>query len=179
MNSQNRLITECAISVTLSSILSSIPVFKLINGGSVTFASSSPIIIFSFKNKFYFGLLAGLIYAIFQLLSSFHFPPSKTIFTFIAVIFLDYLIPYTSLGISSIFRFKSRYLSVILGVTFSFLIRLICSIISGILVWKEYFPTDVPIWTYSIIYNASYLIPEYIITAVICTLIISRLSNKN
>ena len=181
MTYKSKVLAECSMSIALAAVLSFIPLFKFHSGGSVTLACTAPLIIFSFKRGFKWGAISGFIYSLFQLLSGFHFPPSKTIFSFICVIFLDYVFSYSCIGLCSSARlyFKNKYFQIALAVTIPFIVRLICSTVSGMIVWKDYFPQDVPVVVYSFIYNFSYLLPEFLITALVCFFVIKHLYKNN
>ena len=63
-------------------------------------------------------------------------------------------------------------LELVLGIVITFLVRLACHYISGVVVWEVLWPNELgwaaPIW--SIAYNASYMIPEIIITSLVASL---------
>ncbi len=139
-------------------------------GGSVTLGHTAPLILFSFKNGAKPGLFAGLIYGIFQIILSFHIPPVKSFAALVFVILLDYLIPYSLVGLAPFYvkAIKNKKISLIVGAIFSNVLRLLSSILSGVIVWSEYIAKNVNIWLYSLLYNSFYMIPEIIITTIIC-----------
>lgn len=157
--------------ISLSFVLSNLTVFKMPFGGSITLGSMVPLIIISLKHGLKYGVTSSFVYSIIQIFSGFHSPPVKNFYSYILVIALDYILPYTFLGTASFFYNKFRHHKVLCSsivVTFS---RYICSIISGIIIWKDSFPPATSIWKYSIIYNSVYMIPEIIITCTLCTII--------
>ena len=139
-------------------------------GGSVTLGHTAPLILFSFKNGAKAGFVAGLIYGIFQLIISFHIPPAKSFNIFILAVLLDYLIPYALIGLSPFYAktIKNKKISLIVGTIFSHILRLLCSVASGVFIWGEYITQNINIWFYSLLYNSCYMIPETIITVFIC-----------
>lgn len=169
------IITECAIMITLSLILSLIPIVKLPNGGSITLGSLSPIIIFSIQYKYKWGVLCSFVYGIINLVLSFHIPPTKEISSFIMVIILDYILSAISLGAVSILYSKIKYFSIFIVMG----MRYVCFVVSGILIWKDYVPLGIPICRYSLIYNALYMIPEAIITYIVSKIVIKAISRLN
>ena len=63
-------------------------------------------------------------------------------------------------------------IATVLGIVLTFLVRLGCHYVSGVVVWEVLWPNELgwaaPIW--SIAYNASYMIPEIIITSLVAAL---------
>ncbi len=164
-------ILEAALMVTLSFVLSSFVLFKMPFGGSVTLGAACPIIILSFRRKARLAFIAGLVYGCIQILLSFHVPPAKDFFSFVLVILLDYLIPYSTLGLANIFNKKHTALNIAFASLIVCMIRCFSSILSGVIIWKSLFPEGINIWTYSILYNLSYMVPETIITSLLCVLL--------
>lgn len=165
-----KIIAEFALTLSLCTILNCITLFKMPFGGSVTLGHTAPLILFSFKNGAKAGFIAGFIYGIFQLIISFHIPPAKNFYIFILVIFLDYLIPYALIGLSPFYvkTIKNKKSALIIGTIFSQILRLLSSVASGAFIWGEYVTKNINIWSYSLIYNSCYMIPETIITTIIC-----------
>lgn len=50
------------------------------------------------------------------------------------------------------------------------LIRFLCSFLSGVLIWGN-LSDGLPAWTYSLGYNASYMLPETVLTVVAVVLL--------
>ncbi len=103
----------------------------------------------------------------------------KTFWAALGCILLDYLIAFTIIGLSCIFTFglKRRLGGIILGTLIAGLIRYLCSFLSGILLWSEYAPENMPVWFYSLTYNGSYMIPEIILTIIVTVLIMKVFPN--
>ena len=79
-----------------------------------------------------------------------------------------------AIGLAAMFksRIKNQQLALVLGIAVTFLIRLACHYISGVAVWEVLWPNELgwaaPIW--SISYNASYMVPEIVITGIVAAL---------
>jgi len=106
---------------------------------------------------------------------------------------LDYILAYTVLGLSAMYRkvIKKDYISLALGTFTVLLLRYICHIASGYILfgaWAEWFFTQEGFYSwgttimntfsgnalslvYSIVYNGFYMIPEIIITTVVAVII--------
>ena len=66
--------------------------------------------------------------------------------------------------------FSNRLVGVGVGTAVVCLIRFLCSFLSGVLIWGN-LSEGLPAWTYSLGYNASYMLPETILTVVATVLL--------
>ena len=174
---KTRTLVECGLMVALAMVLSFIPIFEIPMGGSITLCSMAPIVLVSFWHGWKWGLLAGGVNGVIQLLLGMkNVMICKTVWTVIGCIFFDYLIAFTSMGLSCVLagRFKHRLAGVGIGTAAAGLIRYLCSFLSGILIWGQYAPEDMPVWLYSLLYNGSYMIPEIILTILVVVLIMNK-----
>lgn len=180
--SKTRILVECGLMVALAMVLSFIPIFEMPMGGSVTLCSMAPIVLISFWHGWKWGILAGGVNGVIQLLRGIkNVMICKTIWAMIGCILLDYLIAFTAMGLSCVFArgFKHRLVGVGVGTAVAGLIRYACSFLSGILIWGEYAPEDMPVWLYSLTYNGSYMIPEIILTVLVVVLIIKKFPRRD
>ena len=74
---------------------------------------------------------------------------------------LDYPLAFASLGLAGFFQ-KNPVLGVIVGSTGRFL----CHFVSGVVYFSDYAPPGMSPIIYSAIYNATYIIPSMIISAI-------------
>ncbi|MEG0457679.1 MAG: energy-coupled thiamine transporter ThiT, partial [Oscillospiraceae bacterium] len=97
-----------------------------------------------------------------------------------AIIFLDYIIAFTVFGFGGIFkkRIKNQGTALAMGVILVGILRYICHIISGCTVWIGLSIPDTQSLIYSTAYNATYMIPEIIISVVGAICISKLLSFK-
>lgn len=190
-NSAVRILCESAIMVALATVLSLIKVYEAPYGGSVTLISMAPIIILSLRRGVKVGLAGGFVYSVIQLLLGLEnvgwVPDAMGIFLCIV---LDYIVPFTLLGLAGMFRnvqfTKSKttniILAAILGTVLVCLLRYFCHILSGVVVWyaldlewyaddPEHIVNRFGAWAFSAIYNGSFMLPESIITVVATPLI--------
>jgi len=167
-NSQTtvRRLVESAIMVALASVLSLIKLAELPAGGSVTCASMLPILIVAYRNGPLWGLGAGLVFSVVQLLTG------LSVFSYVtgwqsvlAVVLLDYVIAFIVSGLGGIFRRQGRpqATALVYGALLVSLLRFICHLISGATVWAGLSIPDGAALAYSLLYNAAYMIPETII----------------
>ena len=174
MNVTTRRLTHSAVMIALATALSLFAVYKLPNGGSVTFASMAPIILVSLTESFGWSFLTAFAYSLVQMLLGFYAPPAQTFGAFAAVILLDYVVAFSALSLAGPIARKipGRVVGPVVASCIVVLVRLCCSFLSGILVWDVYAPEGVPVWAYSLGYNSSYMLPEMIVTAVAVGLIV-------
>ncbi|MBS7262004.1 MAG: energy-coupled thiamine transporter ThiT [Eubacteriales bacterium] len=143
-----------AICVALSFLLSMIKIYTMPQGGSITPASMLPLMFFAVVSGPVYGLGAGIVYGVLQMLQDMY------ILNPIQVL-LDYILAFTALGLAGLF--KKKY---VLGFTVAGLVRLLCHYLAGVFFYAEY-AGDMSPWLYSLTYNASFLIPDLVICIVI------------
>jgi thiamine transporter len=92
---------------------------------------------------------------------------------YLILIFADYVIAFGCLGLGGMFKnkVKNPALSLALGGGVVSVIRFLCHFISGVTIWGDYSGGAMSAVWYSITYNASYMLPELIITLVGCAVI--------
>ena len=170
-----RLLTlvECAIMIALSFVLGFLPLPSWPNGGSVSIVSL-PILYISYRHGLRWGLFTGFVNGVLQLLSGWYAPPAGTFAAVIGCVLLDYLLAFAVLGTAAVFvplGGRSRLAGYAIGAAGANLLRLVCSFLSGILLWDSYAPEGQPVWLYSLGYNAGYMIPNAIVAAVCMALL--------
>ena len=159
-----RALVESALLVAIGFVLSYITLFKLPQGGSVTPLSMLPLLMIGLRHGLKWGLGGGLIYAFLQMLQQFWPPPSGTAAAYIAVVVLDFILAFSLLGLSGIF--KGRRYGMIYAVPLCLGLRFLCHFVSGIVIWDTYAPDGAPVWIYSLTYNGSYMGLEIIFTTI-------------
>lgn len=185
-SSKIRILCESAIMVALATALSLVKVYDAPYGGSVTLLSMAPIIILSLRRGVPVGLAAGFVHSLIQLifgLSSVAYVPTPG--GIVLCVLLDYILPFTLLGLGGIFRkvsfTKNRnanlILAALLGTLLVTVLRYACHIVSGVVIWYaldlEWYaddPTHIvnlygP-WLFSAIYNGTFMLPEIIETCI-------------
>lgn len=160
--SKTRILVECALMIAIGTVLSNIKIFTMPNGGSVTLLSMLPFVLVSFRHGVKWGLFTGLVNGCLQMLLGFWAPPTPTFLYFLGEVLLDYLIAFMALGTAELFArpFKNRMVGVAFG-----------TFMAGVLVWGN-LNEGLSAWTYSLVYNASYMLPETLLTVVAAVLLI-------
>ena len=169
-NKKTKIMIEAALMVALSVVLNYIKFAPWPNGGSITLAAMTPIVVLSLRRGWKWGLLGGFAFSLLQmLLDGVSAPPVTTFNWYFAVFMLDYVLAYSVLGAADIFAkmIKNKTAGYAFGAFAVTTVRYICHIISGVIIWGVYAPEGVSPMVYSLLYNGSYMIPEIIITAVV------------
>lgn len=199
-------LVESAVMIALAAVLelvskSIIP--EMTFGGQITIVSMLPVVLVAWKYGVGKGLVTGFIYSLVQMvmgagtISKMILPTSDeyigSLLNIVLMFTLDYLLAYTVLGLSAMYRktIKKDYISLALGAFTVLLLRYICHITSGYILfgaWAEWFFTQEGFYSwgqtimntytgnalslvYSIVYNGFYMIPEIIITTIVATII--------
>lgn len=168
-------LTEGGIMVALAFALSLIPHFELPFGGSISWFATLPILVMSLRHNWRWGLGTAAVYSLAQMLQGMgSITLLKTIPAMILCAFLDYIFAYLCLGFCGPIarRFKNETAGIAAGILATGAMRLVFSILSGVILWGEY-AGDTPVWQYSVTYNASWCIPDVLIV-LIAALILSR-----
>ncbi len=169
-------LTECAIMVALSTILSLITLGSFPTGGSITLASMMPIVIVAYRRGVKWGLLSAGACSLLQMiigLSAFSYVTTWQ--SVLAVAFLDFVFAFIVYGFAGIFRkaFKEQTTALVLGAFFSGALRYLCHVVSGATVWAGLSIPDNAALLYSLSYNATYMIPDTLILCIITAYISS------
>ena len=160
-----KTIAMAGITIALSFVLSLLKIVPVANGGGITVASVIPIAIFAYYYGFFPGLLSGIIFGLLQFVSE---PYLLTPLTF----FLDYALPFIGICLIPICRkfVKNETLSLIIGLSITYLLGFIMHFFSGIVYYNygfviEGIPSNNAI-VYSLLYNLVYMGPDFLIAAI-------------
>lgn len=162
-------LTESAIMLALATILSAIPILQLPYGGSITACSMLPIILIAYRYGTGWGLFTAFGYSLLQMLFGLkNLSYATSAKAAVAIILLDYVAAFTLLGLAGAFRkrIQSQSGALAVGTLFVCALRYICHVISGCTVWEGVsIPTSDGL-LYSLVYNATYMIPETFVTVI-------------
>ena len=170
-------LTFSAVMVALASALSLIKIYELPLGGAVTLLSMLPIVVISISLGLKWGVGSSFVYSLIQLFFGITLDGllgwGLTATYLVGVIFLDYLIPFTVLGLAGAFA-KKGYAGTLAGISLVFVLRFVSHLFSGAILfgipekWADKFSN---VWLYSAAYNGSYMLPELVITLVAAAII--------
>ena len=163
-----RTIAECAVMVALAVILSILKLADLPYGGSITMASKLPLIIIGYRHGIKWGFVSSFVYGAMELVLGLNTLSYVTgVASVIAVILLDYIVAFGVIGLSAIVRnAKTEKEAFVFGSLIACFARYICHVISGATVWAGLSIPTAAALSYSLIYNATYMVPETLILAV-------------
>ncbi len=162
-----RKLVESALMVALATVLSFAKLVELPYGGSITFASMLPIILLSYRNGLGWGFGSAAVYAVIQQLFGLNNLSYMTgVPAIITLILLDYIVAFTALGLAGVFRrcIRSQGAALAVGSLVACVVRYGCHVISGATIWAGLSVPTTAALGYSFIYNATYMLPETIIT---------------
>lgn len=158
----SRRIANAAMCIAIAFVLSLIRLFKMPQGGSITLASSLPLIAFAVACGPLEGLLVGCAYGLLDLL---HDPyiihPLQML--------IDYPLAYGALalgGFAALLPIPRKW-RLPAGVVLGAVGRLAMAVLSGVVFFSEYTPEGQQVLLYSLGYNVAYLGPDAALCLVI------------
>lgn len=152
----------------------------LVFGGTIT-VSMLPIAYYSYRRGIGWGISVGFVYSLLQMLLGFYVPPANTWWALALCVLLDYVIAFSVVGLAALFAKpfgKRRLTGYCVGAVAVCLIRFVSSFLSGVILWGSYAPEGMNIWVYSLVYNASYMLPNAILTGVFAVVVCAALDPK-
>ena len=160
-------LVESGLMLATATVLSMVKVLDLPYGGSITAFSALPILLVAYRHGTTWGLFTAIAHSLMQLMlgaNTLSYATSGT--AAIAIVVLDYLLAFSALGLGGIFRRRCQSQSgaLVLGALLTGCVRYLCHVIAGCTVWAGLsIPTGAAL-TYSLAYNATYMIPEVLVT---------------
>ncbi|MEC9484286.1 MAG: ECF transporter S component [Candidatus Izemoplasma sp.] len=157
-----RVLVEVAILVAMAFVLefafSFLP--NMPQGGRVSI-SVLPLIVIAWRNGPLAGVIGGVVYGLLNLMLDgvlYHW----------GSFFLDYTIAFGVIGlVGFIKRFTGdNIVTFALAIVVGYCLRFLSHVLAGVLLFSEY-AGDQNVWVYSIVYNATYLLPALILTLLV------------
>jgi thiamine transporter len=162
---QTKILAEMIVFIALANVLYLIsrfylPFLHLPQGGSITVASMVPLLWFALRRGLRWGVEAGIIYGLVHMVISgdIYYPTQ---------IILDYPLAFGALGLAGAFQKHPMT-----GVGVGIFGRFVCHFVSGVVFFGQYAWEGWNVYAYSAAYNATYLLPEFIIDAAIIYLLL-------
>ena len=147
-----------ALFVVLDYVTNALNLFRMPNGGSLSFATVALLLA-----SYHLGDKKGLLVCLVAILLMFAI--GSITYYGIASLLLDYVIAYCAYGLASAFKNIKWFYP---GIIVTNLIRLASSTLAGMLVWE----TD--LWG-SLVYNGGYIIPTMIVDLILVPLLYNML----
>ncbi len=176
-NQKTSILVFSAVMIAVGTVLS---LFKIdfVMGGGITICAMLPLVMVSFRYGTKWGIFTAFVFSMIQcLLGLDNVQYATSAGMAVAIILLDYIVAYTVIGFSGIFKnraenFKS---ALICGISFAFFLRFLCHFITGWMIWDALWPNEFGMAAplYSFCYNGSYMLAEAIISSV-CGMIIFK-----
>ncbi|MDE7406646.1 MAG: energy-coupled thiamine transporter ThiT [Clostridiales bacterium] len=178
-----RTITYAAVCVALSFALSYVRLFKMPMGGSITFASMLPLMLFAFMFGSRKGVVVGVIYGLLQAIQDpWIIHPAQFV--------LDYLVAFGAIGLTGCMRevgaFKGNMRAQFaVGAIIACALRFIAHYFAGVFAFGVYAAGYADAYGisalaneyfYSFVYQCLYLIPELAIVIVAAMLVLTSTS---
>lgn len=159
-------LVESALLLAVATVLGELALARLPYGGSITIASMLPVMLIAYRHGTLWGLGCGVCYgAIQQLLGLSTLSYFSTWQSIVAIILLDYVVAFAVIGTAGFCRrlhCRQSY-QLLCGALLVSVLRYACHVISGATVWSGLsIPTEAALG-YSLIYNATYMLPEAIV----------------
>ncbi|MBR1437131.1 MAG: energy-coupled thiamine transporter ThiT [Synergistaceae bacterium] len=145
------IMTEGALCLALSYVLTKINLFSMPQGGSVDF-ELVPLILFTYRRGWKWGMQVGAIAGVMRIILGGYF------YTVVQVI-LDYPLAYSFVGLADLHPFWLGLIAAWAGQTAS-------SVISGVVFFAEYAPEGQSPLVYSLLYNAPVLGMKYLLSGI-------------
>lgn len=206
MTNKTRRLTESAMLLSIAIVLELVSKLFIPEqpfGGQLTIVSMLPVVLISYRHGVRWGLWAGVAYALIEMLlgaktvaAAFqpgYFGDGRMLLNACIMCLMDYLLAFTLLGLSGIFRNRIQKpgLALMCGSLVALGARYLTHVASGYILfsgWAEWFFTQegFPAWgatladtlgpqllglAYSLVYNGMYMIPEMILTAAACIIV--------
>ena len=166
VNARVLRLTESAVMLALATVLSLIKLIDLPYGGSVTPASAVPLLLVAWRYGCGWGCFAGLAHGLLQLVFSSSLSYVTGFWSVAAVVVLDFLVAFAAVGVAGVFRrMKNQSVGLLCGSILYAVLRYTLHVIAGATVWAGISVPTAAALLYSLGYNATYMLPETIITA--------------
>ena len=159
------ILSEGALCVALSQVLSWLVIFRMPQGGSVTL-EIVPLIVFAWRRGVRWGCGAGALFGLLHLmLGGYIVHPVQAL--------LDYPLAYTAIGLAGLWR--KNLSGMVAGLTMAGVVQFASHVYAGVVFFSEYVPAGMNPWLYSVIYNGSFLAPKLVISVIAAWILWNRL----
>lgn len=156
-----------ALAIVLDYVKEMIPFLNMPSGGSVNIALI-PVVTAAFVLGWKKGILVGFVWWLLTFVLG-----MNRWFLNVPQYLLDYIIPSTIVGLSSLFYKRKLAIEAVIGIVFSMLIRTISILVSGAIYWPgDAASGSAAAWMGSLAYNLPYsLVTMVMLAAVVPTVL--------
>ena len=165
---------EIAIFASIGLVLDQLS-FKIVpQGGSISLVML-PIIFIALRWGVLAGVTTGLLVGILQMMFGAYI-------LHWAQALLDYVVAFAAIGLAGIAKtpvqkaikkqsFRKLFVYILLAVTLGGMIRFMAHILAGVVFFSAYAGNQ-NVWIYSIVYNATFMLPAIFLTAIVTVLLV-------
>jgi thiamine transporter len=174
-SSHTRIFAEIVVFSALSAVLYAVRPFSLPFGGAITLGSMVPVMFLSLRRGIRVGVIAGAVFGALALPIDVITLGASSIIVTPQQVFLEYPLAFGIIGLTGMFHRKT-VLFAIAGAAISVFIRFLVHYFVGVYVWYYVytFPGDYGQYVWPAVYNGSFLLVEFIISAVLLTVLVKR-----
>jgi thiamine transporter len=174
-SSNTRIFAEIVVFSALSAVLYAVRPFSLPFGGAVTLGSMVPVMFLSLRRGIRVGVIAGAIFGALALPIDVITLGASSIIVTPLQVFLEYPLAFGIIGLTGMFHRKT-VLFAVAGAGINVFIRFLVHYFVGVYVWYYVyaFPAGYGQYVWPAVYNGSFLLVEFIISAVLLAVLVKR-----
>ncbi len=177
-NKKTSKLVFSAVMIAVGTVLSLLKI-DFIMGGGITICAMLPLVMVSFRYGTKQGIFTAFVFSVLQCLFGLdNVQYATSAGMAIAIILLDYIIAYTVIGFSGIFKNKAKNFNsaVIMGIGTTFFARFLCHFATGWAIWDALWPNEFGMLApvYSLCYNGSYMLAEAVISSIAAILLFKK-----
>ena len=90
----------------------------------------------------------------------------------ILCIFLDYIVPFTCLGLCALGKKRFGDIGLYIGIVSVCIIRFLCHFTTGVVIWGQW-ADGMSKELYSLLYNGQYMLPEMLLTLIAAIILLN------
>lgn len=159
-------LAEVGVAAALAFILSRLKIYQMPQGGSISL-EMLPVLFIAFLRGPRQGAAAGVVTGLLKLVfGGYVAHPVQAI--------LDYPLGSMVLGLAPLFAMGGGATRVITGTVGGAILQLACYVVSGAVFFAAYAPEGISPWKHSLVYNATVVVPEAVISGLIAAYLVNR-----
>jgi thiamine transporter len=172
---RTRILTEIVVFSALSTVLYAIRPFTLPFGGAITLGSMVPTMWLSLRRGMRVGVIEGVVFGTLALFIDMILLGASAIIATPLQAAFEYPVAFGLIGLTGILR-KRAASSALAGAGLSVFLRFLVHYFVGAFVWYYVyaFPPEYGQWVWPAVYNGSFLLAEFIISAVLLGILVKR-----
>ena len=174
-SSHSRILAEVVVFSALSAVLYAVRPFSLPFGGAITLGSMVPVMFISLRRGIRVGVISGVVFGALALPIDVITLGASSIIVSPLQVFLEYPLAFGIIGLTGMFHRKTVRFA-IAGAGISVFIRFLVHYFVGVYVWYYVyaFPAGYGQYVWPAVYNGSFLLVEFVISAVLLAVLVKR-----